>query len=128
MALVAAIVTIFAIYVLTEDAKTGQIDGWMYVKNVFAIQSFAVLLALVVAFRTNIAYARYEEGMDCLEMIESKWVDCFSMLTAFVNTELSEKIISPDDCKKLRELHLAVYHWLSLMGGITVLTLRDEQG
>ena len=25
----------------------------------------------VVAFRTNIAYARYEEGMDCLEVLES---------------------------------------------------------
>jgi predicted membrane chloride channel (bestrophin family) len=123
MALIAAAITLLVVFILRED-KTGI----MQVKNVFAVQSFAVLLALVVAFRTNIAYARYEEGMDCLEMIESKWVDCFSMLTAFVNTELSEKIISPDDCKKLRELHLAVYHWLSLMGGITVLTLRDEQG
>jgi len=124
VALTAGILTVGATY-LIEVTTDGDEVSEAKTRHPYAIRTFAQVLGFIVAFRTNIAYGRYEEGMEQLELIASKWVDCFSMMTGFINVE-KEFNKDPVQQQQLHDLHNTLYHWFTLMSAIAVQMLLGQ--
>jgi hypothetical protein len=65
------------------------------------------------------ALARYFEGMECLQLMSSKWTDAALQFVAFANTGcLNHVEKDPRTAQKILESRKLVLHWLSLMHGL----------
>jgi len=97
-------------------------DQWM--SHSFAPQSFASLLGLCIVFRTNMALARYDEGIANVQDMVSKWSDAFMQASAYAGSSQS---MGADE-NILMAWRRQQAHWFSLMSAIAVCTLRGESG
>jgi hypothetical protein len=90
------------------------------VNHPFGVQIFSLVLGYVLVFRTNMALSRYFEGMECLQLMSSKWTDAALQFVAFSNTGCINRLEKgdPRTAQKILQSRKLVLHWLSLMHGL----------
>eukprot|EP00929_Paragymnodinium_shiwhaense_P061561 TRINITY_DN30754_c0_g1_i1.p1 TRINITY_DN30754_c0_g1~~TRINITY_DN30754_c0_g1_i1.p1 ORF type:complete len:604 (+),score=66.34 TRINITY_DN30754_c0_g1_i1:99-1910(+) len=69
-----------------KDVDVGQLaNDWNGV-----LTTYAVAMAFLLVFRTQIAYSRLWDAISCLQLIRGTWVNCVSSCIAFCSTSESK--------------------------------------
>jgi len=89
-----------------------------YLKDPFALQTFAAVTGFLLVVRTNMALSRWMEGIGDVQVMLSKWSDAFNQLNAF----FAGKQDSED--KRILMFRMRIAHWFSLMSCLAFATLR----
>lgn len=85
----------------------------------FAAQSLSTLIAFVVCFRVNIAWARFWESCREVATMISKWCDAFSQLQGFITSTIKQRGDSAD-VGLLEHTRFEVTHFFSLLSAVSV--------
>jgi len=88
----------------------------------FAVKIYSVVLGFIVVFRTNMAIARYWEGITNIDKMFSKWLDGYGMITSFIVESSNGATL--EVAFKLNTLKEQVAHWYTLMSALAILRLR----
>merc|ERR550514_1484907 len=88
------------------------------VDHPYAVQSFGVLLAFSVTFRTNISWSRYWEACTHTQFMWSKWGDSFMQLQAFINSSERKYANDRERVEELEHCRQTLVHWFSMMSAL----------
>jgi len=95
------------------------IDHAPSLRNAYAPQSFGVLSAFVVCFRTHIAWHRYWEACSTGTEMFVKWSDAYCQVVSFCNATLAHLT---DEQEQVREdidfWKCTLAHWYSLLAAL----------
>eukprot|EP00397_Hematodinium_sp_SG-2012_P009965 GEMP01010065.1.p1 GENE.GEMP01010065.1~~GEMP01010065.1.p1 ORF type:complete len:599 (+),score=95.25 GEMP01010065.1:149-1945(+) len=96
------------------------------VHDPFALQIFAGLLGFALVFRMNNSLQRYWEGVTHMEVMTSKWADCYNQLCNYIHVTRIRPDGDPAKEKRLDLMRTALIHWFSMMGAEAICNLRNE--
>jgi len=107
------------VWILRQGYLEYAIDHSHSLRNAYAPQSFGVLSAFVVCFRTHIAWHRYWEACSTGTEMFVKWSDAYCQVVSFCNATLSHLT---DDQEQMREdidfWKCTLAHWYSLLAAL----------
>eukprot|EP00397_Hematodinium_sp_SG-2012_P020511 GEMP01021136.1.p1 GENE.GEMP01021136.1~~GEMP01021136.1.p1 ORF type:complete len:689 (+),score=114.41 GEMP01021136.1:108-2174(+) len=115
-------------------SKDGAIESWidsLRTENPLGEQMFTILLAYSLVFRTRMALSRYEEGLEHVQLMLSKWSDSFCCISAFTEASLSSLDpatgkfrLSPEEMTDLLKWRVKMCHWYSMLSSFAISHMR----
>jgi len=97
---------------------------WFEIKEDWAAKTLGITVSFAIVYRTQISWARYWEAASQLQLLFSKWADCFVQLTSFINTAergLDSQSVNDEYFEKMQKLvHMrcSFQHNFSLMSAL----------
>jgi len=95
------------------------------IENPWGAKTLGITVSFAIVYRTQISWARYWEAATQLQLLYSKWADCFVQVTSFINTaerDLECKPATPEILEKMQNLAQLRYnfqHNFSLLSALS---------
>mmetsp|Transcript_24166 Transcript_24166/g.42679 ORF Transcript_24166/g.42679 Transcript_24166/m.42679 type:complete len:484 (-) Transcript_24166:195-1646(-) len=86
-----------------------------------AIQILALVIGYLLVVRTNMALARWMEGISDVQIMLSKWTDAYTQLNGFFSGR------QDTEDKRILFFRVRIAHWFSLMSCLAFSTLRGGE-
>ena len=101
-------------------------EHW-FLNNTYPYQAFAYMVGIALVFRTNVAYARYWEGVTAYKQFCAKWGDSCTFVLSFDRHSLAPDTPKGRDNEATRSTFAALcVHRFSLLHALACAHLRRE--